>query len=119
MSPGKPCYFLVNGRCSDYANRPVDPCQGYTCAWLDDTVFPDWLKPSVSKVIISKKIPADANLTHYEVVEAGAKIDSVVLNWIIRWAIATNTNLVYLVDGKSYTLGSAEFTQAAPALLSP
>lgn len=118
MSPGKPCYFLSQGRCSDYNNRPEDPCKVYSCAWLTDASFPSWFKPSLSNVIISKKTPVDKNLTYYEVVEAGAKIDSTVLNWIIRWAIATSTNLIYSVDGKAYTLGSAEFTQVAPELLS-
>lgn len=116
MSPGKPCYFLAQGQCGDYANRPEIPCKSYVCAWLSDTTFPKWIKPSLTNVIISKKVPENKELTYYDVTECGTKIDSVVLNWIIQWAISTGTNLVYSVNGVRYILGNPEFTQAVANL---
>lgn len=118
MAPGKPCYFLQQGKCSNYAGRPDNPCKQYSCAWLEDTTFPDWLKPNLTNVIISKKVPENKNLTYYDVIEAGGKIDSEVLNWIIRWALSQpiTKNLIYSVNGNKYVLGTTEFIEAVHAL---
>lgn len=117
MFPGKPCYFLKQEKCSIYSDRPKDPCQVFNCTWLEDETLPDWLKPNISNVIIAKKIPEhDATLTYYQVTEAGQKIDSTVLNWIMQWAVSTNKNIIYTVDGQMFMLGTKEFTQAVAQL---
>lgn len=73
-----------------------------------------WMKPSMSGVIIthktSKENPA---ASYYHVVEAGKKIDSNVLNWLIHWALRNQVNLFYEVDGKHHMMGTAEFREAA------
>ena len=106
---GKNCQFLKDSSCSIYADRPHEPCRNYTCAWLDDTIFPDWLKPHLSNVIITKKVPDDVKLTHYTVVETGVKMDATVLNWIILWSIRENINLIYCIDGEKHCLGDEHF----------
>ena len=116
MYPGKSCHYLTNSTCTIYKDRPETPCQVYNCAWIEDETFPSWLKPSLTNVIISKKVPDNKNLIYYDVTETGVKIDSVVLNWIIQWAIANSKNIIYTVDSKKYMIGTLEFTQAVHAL---
>lgn len=106
---GKHCQFLKDSSCSVYKDRPQEPCRSYTCEWINNEIFPDWLKPNLSNVIITKRVPNDANLTYYDVIETGTKIDSTVLNWIILWALRENINLLYHVGGEAHCLGSEHF----------
>jgi hypothetical protein len=75
--------------------------------WVGDPRLPAWLKPDISNVIISKKI--DDGIAYYHIVEAGQKIDSGVLNWIIHWAIQNGLNILYQISGKHHVLGSEAF----------
>ena len=112
MFPGRKCHFLGNA-CTIYKDRPQNPCRDYTCAWIEDHVFPEWMKPNLSNVIISEKVNEDnPNLTYYEVNEAGGKIDSSVLNWLIHWALREKKNIIYEIAGKQHVLGGNEFHQA-------
>ena len=39
MYPGKPCYLLQIGKgCSDYENRPEEPCKAFNCQWITNTL---------------------------------------------------------------------------------
>lgn len=108
---GQACFFIGTEKagCSIYADRPQFPCVQYTCSWLDEPeTFPNWLKPNLSKVIITKKTINDTDVAYYEVVEAGSTIDSSVLNWLIHWALRNEKSLIYQVQGKSHTLANQE-----------
>jgi len=53
LSPGNKCIFLTNdpnGSCSIHKDRPIKPCQIFSCIWLI-TDMPEHLKPSLSGVI--------------------------------------------------------------------
>lgn len=118
MHSGQACFFLQSDKtgCSIYPNRPKDPCMEYTCCWLDEPeTFPGWMKPNLSNIIISKKTIKDTKIEYYEVVEAGSKIDSSILNWLVHWALRTGNNLIYEVEGKTYTLANAELGAALAA----
>jgi hypothetical protein len=111
MHQGKPCFFLEKS-CSIYANRPQDPCRDYSCAWVEEDIFPMWMKPNISNLIITKKIPIEGeHLAYYEATEAGSKMDSSVLNWLIHWAMGNSINLVYQIDGKQHIMGKPDFMQ--------
>lgn len=109
MYEGKPCHYLCNG-CTIYEDRPKDPCKEYHCEWLTNQDFPEWMKPNLSNVIVTKKEAEDGSLSYYEIVETGKLIKSPVLNWIIHWALKTKSNIIYMVQGKMHKLGSAEFS---------
>jgi len=112
MHPGRPCHFLASGKCTIYENRP-GTCRNYNCAWKSDDIFPAWMRPDLIGVIITKVThPTRSDLTHYEVAEAGGKLDIKTLNWLIHWAIDTGTNLFYEIEGKHHAIGSATFKQA-------
>jgi len=116
MCSGKPCYYLGDG-CTIYESRPKDPCQDYTCAWIDDEEFPMWMKPSVSNVIVTKKThPTDPSLTYYDVTETDEQMDSRILNWLVHWIYRNQYNLIYSLSGKKYVLGSPDFARKIQAI---
>ena len=44
--PGKPCPQSGESGCTDYDNRPVDPCQKFKCAWVKEgSVLPEEFRP--------------------------------------------------------------------------
>jgi len=106
---GRPCFFL-NKTCSIYNTRPENPCRTFKCSWLAEDTFPHWMKPDLVNIIITKR-QVD-NFFYYEIVEAGSTIDSKTLNWLIQWALNTDNNLVYQIEGGPNRIGSQEFLKA-------
>lgn len=103
---GRPCFFLSK-TCTIYDTRPENPCRSYKCAWLAEDSFPQWMKPNLVNIIITRR--EVENLVFYEILEAGSTIEAKTLNWLIQWAITSNKNILYEVDGGSNRLGSDEF----------
>lgn len=112
FSPGTPCFFLEK-TCSIYNERPADPCQSYRCAWLSEDIFPMWMKPSLSNLLISKRMDEASNASYYVVDTTGDHYDSRALAWIERWAIETNANVEYRVGGEIRRSGSPLFAGGA------
>ena len=106
---GRPCFFL-NKTCSIYDTRPESPCRTFKCSWLAEDIFPHWMKPDLVNIIITKR-QVD-NFFYYEIVEAGSTIDSKTLNWLIQWALNTDNNLMYQIEGGPNRVGSQEFLKA-------
>ena len=108
MWPGRKCQFVsLSKGCTIYDQRP-ETCQKYECQWLFDKRVPEWMKPSISGVILKEK---DYNGVKYlEVVEAGRKIDSEVLTWVFN-ALVTQQfeNVKYQVNGGWNYFGTKEF----------
>ena len=110
MKPDVPCHFYNNCKCTIYEDRPKDPCVDYNCAWIEDEIFPDWMRPDQINVIITHKPhPEIHNLSYYDVTEAGSKIDSTVLNWLMLWAFANTKNVIYEVGGEVFRIGNPDF----------
>ncbi len=112
MFAGRKCHFLEK-HCTIYSSRPENPCKKYECVWLIDQTLPGWMKPDLSNVIISKRSEyskvKEKNIEYYHIVEAGARMDPGVLNWIIHWAIEKQLNIAYQIDGRYHILGCDEF----------
>jgi hypothetical protein len=94
---GKPCFFVGDKGCSIYADRPQNPCVDFKCEWLAQDYLPMWFRPDLSKVIVVKRQHDDGEW--FEVCEAGQKMDSAVLSWILVWAANNKKNVRYQVDG--------------------
>jgi len=113
MYRGFNCHFL-EGSCKIYEERPENPCKNYNCAWVMEDVFPGWMKPSLSNMVITKRsmrVPTEGGMKmieYYDVIEAGSVISSTVLNWLIHWALDNDINLVYELDGKMHFFGDQE-----------
>jgi hypothetical protein len=76
------------------------------------------MKPSLSNVIISyKNHPTNDTLSYYDVLEHSRKMDSVVLNWVLRWALGNGKNIIYEVEGKLYTIGNPQFLETLDKII--
>jgi hypothetical protein len=110
VNRSNPCHFLSTlnkcGGCTIYEDRPK-VCSDFQCDWLINPDIPEWMKPSLVDTIIINQDQADVH--YYEVVETNGKIDSVVLNWILLFAIRNKYNIKYTVNGNANVFGSAEF----------
>jgi|688.fasta_scaffold186293_4 hypothetical protein len=94
---GKPCFFVGDKGCSIYADRPQNPCVDFKCEWLAQDYLPMWFRPDLSKVIVVKRQHDDGEWL--EVCEAGQKMDSSVLSWLLIWAANNKKNVRYQIDG--------------------
>jgi hypothetical protein len=119
MSEGHPCKFYSDEcKCTIYENRPQDPCRDYECAWVEDETFPEWMKPDLVNVIITHSPhPTNENLSYYNIIEAGDKMNSKVLNWIFHWALQKNKNILYEVHGELHRFGNDEFVKTLDELV--
>lgn len=108
--PDKPCRFMSTTGCTNYENRPVDPCITYKCEWLLDPNIPDWLKPDKSKVMVTHR-PWGPNkeYIYWEVKECGVGIDTLVLDWFKTYCSSNNIQLRVEIDGQWRSFGTPEF----------
>lgn len=50
---GHACSRCTSSGCSDYANRPLNPCQTFMCAWRsENNPMVDLMRPDLSGVIV-------------------------------------------------------------------
>jgi hypothetical protein len=94
--PGRPCPHSTGSGCNDYANRPVDPCRKFICAWrMDGSPLPEWMKPSNAKVIVLfdqsqwRGMPVDV------AVPIGRRIPPRALQWLQQFAQTHQRALLY------------------------
>ena len=80
MFPGRKCHFLSK-ECTIYENRPDDPCGNYRCEWLNEEKYPEWMRPDLSKIIVTARSIGKSDF-YLEFRECGEKMDSEILNWI-------------------------------------
>ena len=106
---GRPCFYVGEKGCSIYENRPNNPCVQFKCSWLEDTqVFPEWFKPSLSKLLIKKEVTKNG-IEYYKVHECGRTIDAVHLNYLISLALEGGINIQIQLDGGVANYGKLEF----------
>jgi hypothetical protein len=103
--PGRPCPHSTGEGCSDYENRPANPCDSFKCGWIiPNSPLPEWMKPNNGKVIIIfnklkwNNIPVDL------AVPVGKKVPPRALNWLKEFSQNSMRPLIYTeqttVDGK-------------------
>ena len=109
--PGRSCHFKGENCCTIYKDRPDEPCKSYKCVWLVDNNVPEWLRPDLSKVIITER---DFNgIKFWDMIETGSKVDSSVLNWLfMHYGTGQVQNIMYRVDGGINYFGTPEFIKA-------
>jgi hypothetical protein len=111
MDKGRPCHYLGGNGCTIYKKRPT-LCKEYQCEWLrdDSTHIPEWLRPDISKVVITRRNWGDNNENLcWTVAESGQKIDSTILNWVYMHISTHNICANIEVDGTWYQMGPPEF----------
>lgn len=106
IKPGLGCHFK-SSHCTIYENRPNHPCKTYECAWLKNknNSIPEWLKPNISKVIITERQreqPSGTPIVFWDVTECGEQIISSHLNWILIFCEKNDIPVKYRIDGIEY-----------------
>ncbi len=114
MYPGKPCQNCDPGKgCTDYKNRPQDPCKTYMCMWRADDSVPIEFKPSEVNSLVTR---SDINGMPYLVLlEAGEKMRAEVVSWFIVFVSSKGINAEWQIDGRSYYSGNTNFLSAIQA----
>ena len=107
MYPGRPCHFVGEGCCSIYNERPETPCKTFSCAWKENVILPEWLRPDKSNVILV--LIEQENFKYVKAIETDFDMSSPVLSYIIDFCVNKGVNLTWVVKGQEYHLGSKEF----------
>lgn len=108
--PGKPCPILEIGKgCTDYENRPKNPCQTFECQWKIDPSIPEDLKPSISGSILTEK---EIDGSHYVMLHRAPDTNPEVLTWLFFYALKNQKNIVWQTAKSMHWLGDSKFTQA-------
>ncbi len=103
---GEPCDFVTDHGCKIYEDRPDHPCRAYMCAWTYDLGIPEWMKPSLSKVLCTTH--RVENHVILELRECGQKMPVEVLNWAFNlFHSGKIKNLRYQIANEWYNLGPA------------
>lgn len=94
--PGKPCPHSTGSGCDDYANRPVNPCQKFECAWVKKgSHLPEELKPSEAGVLVIDNVLQWQGLKVDLAVPVGREIPEKTLLWLMQYAEKTMRPLIY------------------------
>ena len=107
--PGNPCYFKESTSCSIYKDRPPE-CVAYKCEWLKRDEFPLWMQPSKSRILLTER--NENGIKYFVASETSLPMDIATLNFVLRWAITGQHNLIYFIQGGRNLLGSAEFVKS-------
>lgn len=112
LMPGSPCHFMGNS-CAIYNDRP-NVCRDFRCVWLEDSNFsiPEWMKPSLSNVIIfRKKWGHNDEHTYLVAIECGEKMRPEILHWIINYCDSNRIDLEYQFNDQIHRRGCTEFKE--------
>jgi hypothetical protein len=124
VSPGNPCPHINDCGCGLYDDLSRPPtCNTFSCAWIQNWYFPEWVRPDKSGFILSatgresKAVKLTTNMV------GDNKVDPAALLWVINWARHNQITLIYYVKNNSeedlYLMGNifnhpnADFTMGS------
>lgn len=107
FQPGRPCFYKCETGCSIHETRPEDPCGSFVCDWLMNQDLPEWMKPSMSKVMVTRSTWEGGE--YLTIWETGQKIDSVVLNWFFIYHLSIGIPMRIQISGGFFNYGPPEF----------
>lgn len=109
MEPGKPCPFVGEHKCTIYNNKRPQICSDFKCGWLKDdgTLFDEWMRPNnINVIFVHYKIE---DVVWYKLAEAGEKVNTLLLSYIIQIFTKNNVNLEYWINGAQFLIGTQKF----------
>ncbi len=110
MSPGVPCFFVqLNKGCSDYENRPDDPCKTYMCEWLAESFVPIEWKPDKIGWLITK-IRTD-NFTYLKLMPSGNFPNQEHIDWFKKYLKDNDLNGAWYTESGLFWQGSDYFNK--------
>jgi len=110
VEPGRKCQFSSGTDCTNYAGRPVDPCQKFTCGWLaKQSPLPDWMRPDKGRVILLASYFKWHNFAVDVAVPVAEGIAEDAFAWLTHFAASTKRLLIYQLDKEWYAFGPPDF----------
>ena len=108
--PGNPCHYVNPGvGCTIYKDRPEVPCKSFQCSWLLNQDFPEWLKPSKSKVILT--YVKEEEIWFLKATEAGQTMSGEALSYLVIYCLKNNINFCWEIQKTLSWLGSNDFLE--------
>ena len=108
MYAGKPCFFVEIGKgCTDYKNRPKDPCKTFNCGWIQIEDMPEKFRPEVSGVIMH--FNENNGNPYIGLAKAPNNPTEQYLSWAIVYARSRDINIFWFIDDQSWWLGNKDF----------
>jgi len=124
---GRPCFFLKQGGCSIYENRPESPCVSYRCGYLSEAFFPEWMRPDKCGFIATPRVhkyvekvkdgdterDEDRFIPYMQLVEYGGPSTAKALWWFIEKHLEGSIpNLMIEIEGGFHRMGHLDFLNA-------
>lgn len=107
MTIGKPCPAL-DGVCTVYKDRPLEPCQTYKCQWLAHEDIPLWVKPEHSGAILDTRL-AKSGVWYLKLTQAHDMLYSAeLLSWAIEYSQHNKVPLIWTVGETVGHVGDEE-----------
>lgn len=116
VEKGKNCPFLnkkeTDKGCSIYSERPGQ-CIKYQCWWKLNDDIPDFMRPDISKILVTNKTAKQFDYLDVIAV-ANHQMPYEGLSHVLKYAVLTKKNIIwrknnYEKDVKVFWLGSSEF----------
>lgn len=109
---GSPCPYSSGADCTIHETRPDDPCRIFYCGWAEaESPLPDWLQPSLSRVIVLFGRATCSGHPVDVLVSAGKDPDEKILQWFQEYSVKHMRPFLYQRNEKWFAFGPEEFQQ--------
>jgi len=119
VHPGCPCPYSTGSGCSNYENRPKDPCINFNCGWvIENSPLPEWMKPNNSKVIVIFNKLQWQGVAVDLAVPVGEKIPQESLAWLMQFSAQHYRPLIYMeqqMENGQFNIKQQVFGYGPPA----
>jgi hypothetical protein len=114
FSPSVPCYYKTSAGCSIYKDRPQEPCKSFSCDWIINESFPEWMKPTESGTLsFIRPFPKkDGSVMSYRTVVETRPMATEVLFFYMRQFLADNIPLRIQLNGNWHFFGPQDWVEA-------
>jgi hypothetical protein len=105
---GKACSRVEPGvGCTDYENRPEEPCRTFLCQWRANSWVPEEFSPAkTGNLLTAQRI---GNIDYLSLSYAGKEIGLEYLSWFVSHCVGNKWNADWVVNGRRYMIGSPDF----------
>jgi hypothetical protein len=93
--------------CTDYENRPEEPCRTFLCQWRANSWVPEEFSPAkTGNLLTAQRI---GNIDYLSLSYAGKEIGLEYLSWFVSHCVGNKWNADWVVNGRRYMIGSPDF----------
>jgi len=96
---GSPCKHVCfeSKTCKIYEDRPDNPCKQFKCTWLLEKNMPEWMKPSLSGILITVDDSQKVMILH---MVDGMEVNPSAIVQCLYYAQKNNFSIKFFVNGR-------------------